>query len=83
MHNANRRLGQAAVAQLVADDEARLSCRSFMAKYDLGKGTVLGLLEQNGVVPPTPALTETEVTGSDQAVQVGPVTRPGGGASRP
>lgn len=49
IHAARRRLGPEIIAQLAADYESGRSTTWLMQTYGLGKGTVLGLLEEYGV----------------------------------
>lgn len=49
VHAARRRLSPETVNQLVADYEAGKSSTVLMKTYDLGKGTVLSILEEHGV----------------------------------
>lgn len=49
VHAARRRLSTDTLAQLVADYEAGQPTTELMATYDLGKGTVLGLLRGVGI----------------------------------
>lgn len=49
MHNAQRRLGPDAVAELITDYQAGAPSTALMTKYNLGKGTVLKILEDHGV----------------------------------
>ena len=49
VHNARRRLGAEVVARVVADYEAGCPTTALMERYQIGKGTVLGILHGAGV----------------------------------
>jgi hypothetical protein len=49
IHAARKRLGPDVIQQLVTDYEAGHSTTALMQTYGLGKGTVLGILEERGV----------------------------------
>lgn len=49
IHNAQKRLGPEAVAQLISDYQAGAPSTALMSRYHLGKGTVLQILEHGGV----------------------------------
>jgi hypothetical protein len=65
IHNAEKRLGPDLVAQLIADYRAGEPSTALMSKYQLGKGTVLGILENHGVArrgqPLTPEQCEEAI----------------------
>lgn len=50
IHNTRKRLGSEITPQLVADYEAGQSTPALMKRYKLGKGTVLKILNEAGVV---------------------------------
>jgi hypothetical protein len=49
IHAAHKRLGPDVIQQLIRDYEAGHSTTTLMRVYGLGKGTVLGILEEEGV----------------------------------
>src|SRR5712691_5988160 len=49
-HRIRKRLSTQTITQLVADYEAGASSTALMKKYQLGKGTVLKILRQAGVI---------------------------------
>jgi hypothetical protein len=50
IHNVQKRLGPELLAQLVAEYRAGSATTALMAKYHIGKGTVLGVLHEAGVI---------------------------------
>lgn len=49
IHSAHRRLGSSRIPQLVADHQAGAPITELMKTYGIGKGTVLDLLEREGI----------------------------------
>lgn len=66
-HRISKRLSAAAITQLVADYEAGASSTALMKKYQLGKGTVLKLLREAGVIRPQNKLSAEQL---DEAVKL-------------
>lgn len=68
---AEDRLGPVGIAQLVADYQAGISTTQLMRLYDLGKGSVLRLLEANGVPRRRQGLTPTQVEEAARLFRLG------------
>ena len=62
VHNVRKRLGHDVVAQLVADYQEGVSTPALMEQYQLGKGTVLHLLQDHGIPMRHQHMTKAEAT---------------------
>jgi hypothetical protein len=62
-----KRLGQEAIAQLAADYQAGASTTALMKRYGIGKGTVLKILDDHGVVRRHQPLSKAQV---QQAIEL-------------
>jgi hypothetical protein len=62
VHSAAKRLGDEAVTQLIVDYRSGVPTTQLMTKYGIGKGTVLRLLEANGVPRRNQPLTPAQVS---------------------
>jgi hypothetical protein len=67
IHNAEKRLGPDLVDQLIADYRAGEPSTALMSKYQLGKGTVLGILENHGASRRNQPLTPEQC---DEAIEL-------------
>jgi hypothetical protein len=61
IHSARKRLGPEAVAQLVADYQAGVPATQLMGTYGIGKGAVLRILHEAGVIRSRPSLTSARL----------------------
>ena len=71
IHNVRKRLGPEAIAQLVSDYQAGASTLALMQQYSIGKGTVLGILDDHGVTRRHQPLTEDQVQQAIELYQQG------------
>jgi hypothetical protein len=61
VHALKRRLRPEDITQLVADYQAGSSSTALMKKYQLGKGTILGILREAGVIRQQRKLSKTQL----------------------
>jgi len=67
IHNVRKRLGPEVVAQLVTDYQSGLATTALTPKYKIGKGTVLRILDDHGVVRRHQPLSQGQV---EQAIEL-------------
>lgn len=64
-------LGPETIAQLVADYQAGLPAGALMKRHGIGKGTVLGILHDAGVVRRREVLTDEQLAEASELYQQG------------
>jgi transposase len=61
VHQARRRLGSEAITLLITDYQAGASAAALMKQYGIGKGTVLGILNEAGAIRRRRCLTNEQL----------------------